>query len=255
MTNLYRLAAFAVGLACASPCLQAQADSQAQTMQLLQSMVKQHEAWGPKVSSPGASIVAKEVGREGATVRYNLYVTGLPTDGLYDVLSWPVTQRTPSTVFQGVSLGKDGLVMCTGRLPNECNDPDPDDHGIVDFAFNPAKGEPIRLALAAGEQRAAIVIVPDPIAATDQGCTLSAVRLMPHFELTYLTGQGYAPNTDVTFDSESLGEKHVLKTHADDNGAIRFVMLPSVMGHSKGTIKVKGAGMKCSPALAFDWGQ
>ena len=238
------------------PCLSAQQETSAQAAQVAQRLVAQYESWGPKISTPGASITAKLGSRDGSVVRYNFYVTGLPADCLYNVVAFPVTETQPVTVQEGVSLGKDGMVMCTGRQEGECDDPS-EDHDVVNFAMNPAKGEPFRFALVNESQdlRAAVVIIPDPILATDQGCTLSAVRLLPHFEVTYFSGTGYPANADVTFASDSWGEKHTIKTRSDLNGAIRFAMMPAVAGHSGGTTRIKGVGMACAPSLTFDWGQ
>ena len=103
--------------------------------------------------------------------------------------------------MEGVSLGKGGIVICAGRMPEQCRDSSAKDDPI-DFAFNPAKGEPYRLALVAGEYRVAIVIVPDPILAKDKGCTLSVERLLPRFELAYFTGQGFPANIEASFDAQ-----------------------------------------------------
>lgn len=257
MPTVIRWVAFVVlALVSSRSCLSAQQDTNAQAAQVAQRLVAQYEAWGTKISTPGASATAKLAGRDGAVVKYNLYVTGLPADRLYNVVAFPVTEVRPVTVQEGVSLGKDGMVMCTGRREGECDDPS-DDHGIVNFTMAPAKGEPFRFALVNEDQglRAAIVIVPDPILATDGSCTLSAVRLLPHFEVTYFSGTGFVPNTDVSFASESWGEKHTVKTHSGPDGAIRFAMMPAVAGHSGGTTRIKGVGMACAPSLAFDWGQ
>ncbi len=222
-----------------------------------QNLVKQHEAWD-RISTPGASVRLKLAGRDGPVVRYNIFVTGLPADQLYSVVSWPVTEPQPITLFEGVSLGKNGLVICTGRRDGECKDPsDPSDpdFGIVDLTIQPAKGEPFRFAVVSGDQRAAVVIVPSPVNAKDKQCILDAVRLTPHFELTYLTGTGYPPNTEISFDSESLGEKRTVKTHADADGHVRFAVLPLVEGHAHGTTKIRAVDTSCSPALQFDWGR
>ncbi len=238
------------------PCLFAQQDTNVQPAQVAQRLVAQYESWGPKISTPGATITAKLGSRDGSIFRYNFYVTGLPAGRLYDVVAFPLTEMQPVTVQEGVSLGKDGIVMCTGKQEGECDDPS-GDHGVVNFAMNPAKGEPFRFALVNESQnlRATVVIIPDPILATDKGCTLSAVRLLPHFEVTYFSGAGYSPNADVTFASDSWGEKHTVKTRSDGNGAIRFAMMPAVAGHSGGTTRIKAAGMACAPSLTFDWGQ
>ena len=171
---------------------------------LIQELIKQHEAWTSEMSTPGASIRVKEVKREESFVRYNLYVSGLPTDRVYTVLTWPVNSRKPSILLEGVSIGKNGLVMCTGQLRGECTDSSPDSHGIVDFAFSSTKGEPSRLALVAADQRVTVVIVPNPITAKDKGCTLGVERLTPRFEAAYFTGCGYDPDTQVSFEGNSF---------------------------------------------------
>jgi hypothetical protein len=237
--------------------VRAQSGDQDGVRNAAQNLVRQHEAW-ERISTPGASVELKVAGRDGPVVRYNIFVVGLPADQLYSVVSWPVTEPKPITLFEGVSLGKNGLVMCTGRRDGECKDPsDPSDpdFGIVDLAIQPAKGEPFRLAVVAGEKRAAVVIVPNPINAKDKQCILDAVRLTPHFELTYLTGKGYSPNTKISFESESLGEKRTVETRADAEGRIRFAVLPFVEGHAHGTTKIHPTDISCSPALQFDWGQ
>lgn len=219
-----------------------------------QALINGHTAWESKLSSTGASIQVKEIERQGSTVKYHLFVSGLPGDELYTVISWPVTQQKPAPLIRGASLGKNGIVMCAGRTQEQCGDPSKKDDPI-DFVFNPAKGEPLRIALMSGENRAAVVIVPNPIADKDKDCTLSAVRLLPHFELVYFTGSGFPANIEVTFDSQSYDEKHPVKTKADGNGNIKFALMPFVAGRSKGTTTLRGTGMNCSPVLKFDWGQ
>lgn len=228
-------------------------DMDSRTREVAQTLVNAHKAWS-KLSGPGVSIEAKEAERQGPAVKYELFVSGLPSEALYTVVSWPVTQQKPSSLIEGASLGKNGIVVCAGRTQEQCGDPSKKDDPI-DFVFVPAKGEPIRLALISGENKAAIVFVPDPISGKDKGCTLNAERLLPHFELAFFTGSGFPPNTEVTFDSQSYDEKHELKAKTDADGNLQFALLPGVAGKTKGTTTVKGIGMKCSPTLKFDWGK
>ena len=218
-----------------------------------QDLVKGHVAWRTELSSPGASIQARQMRRDHSFVRYNLFVSGLPSSELYTALSWPVGQAKPSAIMEGITLGKDGIVMCAGRSPEQCGDPSKKDDP-VDFSFNPEKGEPYRIALVAGNHRVAIIIVPDPIVAKDKGCTLSVERLLPHFELAYFTGSGFLPNSGVTFDSQSHGEERPVSTTSDNAGTFHFVLMPFVSGHRNGTTTIKGIGMTCSPSIKFDWG-
>jgi hypothetical protein len=254
MKNAFASAATAVLLlACFSSLNYAQSDVETRAAATSQALVNGHVAWRSKLSSPGASIQLKEVGRQGSLVQYHLYVSGLPSNVLYTAVSWPVTQAKPSPVMEGVSLGKDGIVMCAGRTPEQCGDSSKKDDPI-EFAFNAVKGEPYRVALVAGNDKAAVVIVPDPIVAKDKGCTLRVERLLPHFELAYLTGSGFPPNSDVSFDGESYGEKHPVNARTDSEGNLQFALMPFVAGHRKGTTTIKGGGTTCSPSIKFEWG-
>jgi hypothetical protein len=240
-------------LVCSSTLICGQTDVETSAAEASQALIKAHVAWKTKLSSPGASIQAKQTGRQGSLVTYSLFVSGLPSDKVYTYMSWPVGQAKPSPVMQGVTIGKGGVLMCAGRTSEQCGDASKKDDPI-DFTFNPAKGEPYRLALVSGDNRVAFVIVPDPIFAKDKDCTLSVERLLPHFELAYFAGAGFPPNSDVSFDSESYGEKHPVKTKADNEGNIQFALTPFVSGQHKGTTTIKGVGMTCSPSIKFDWG-
>jgi hypothetical protein len=240
-------------LMCLSPFGYAQTDVEKLAAESSQTLIKNYVAWKTKLSSPGASIRAKEIGREGSIVRYNLYVSGIPNTELYTAITWPVGQAKPSPLMEGVTIGKDGIVICAGRTPEQCGSASKKDDPI-DFIFLPTKGEPYRIALFAGNDRVAVAIVPDPIIGKDKGCTLTVERLLPHFELAFITGSGFRPNSDVSFDSQSYDEKHPVKTVADGDGNIQFALMPFVSGHKKGTTTVKGVGMTCSPSIKFDWG-
>ncbi len=254
MKNFFaRTATVVLLLACLSNLTYGQSDVETRAAENSQALAKAHVAWKTGLSSPGASIQVKEVGRQGSLVQYHLYVSGLPSNELYTAVSWPVTQAKPSPLMEGVSLGKDGIVMCAGRTPEQCGDPSKKDDPI-EFTFNAAKGEPYRLALVAGDNKAAVVIVPDPIMAKDKGCTLSVERLLPRFELAFFTGRGFPPNSEVSFDSQSYDEKHPIKTKTDSDGNFQFMLMPYVSGHNKGTTTVKGGGTACSLSIKFEWG-
>jgi hypothetical protein len=104
---------------CLSPFGYAQTDVEKLAAESSQTLVKNHVAWKTKLSSPGASIRAKEIGRQGSVVRYDLYVSGLPNTELYTVITWPVGQAKPSPLMEGVTIGKDGLLICAGRTPEQ----------------------------------------------------------------------------------------------------------------------------------------
>src|SRR5215472_150636 len=177
-----KLAVGILGVVCTSlPVVWCQTMSDDDVKKVAQEMVRKHEAWRSSVSSPGTSIEAKPFGRDGDVVRYRLYVSGLPADKVYKVLNWPIDQEEPSVLLEGASIGKDGLVSCTGRLTGECKREMGDELGALDFGFKSLSGEPFRIALATEGLRAAAVIIPDPITTTERGCTLNVERLTPGF--------------------------------------------------------------------------
>jgi hypothetical protein len=196
----------------------------------------------------------REVLREGSTVQYHLFVHGLPADKLYKLYSWPVSVREPAVQMEGVSIGKDGLLICAGRMPEQCGDPSRKDDPI-EFTFGPVKAEPLRVAFISDDARVAILLVPNPIGNKNKGCTLQVVRLLPNFELAYFAGSGFAPSTKVEFDAQSYDEKHRLEAITKGDGNLEFAMLPFVSGHNNGSMRVKALGTQCSPEIKFDWGR
>ncbi len=220
----------------------------------VETLVNGHVAWSSKLTSPGASIQIKEIERNGSMIKYRLFVSGLPADKLFSVMAWPVTNQQPMVAMEGASIGKDGVVICAGRTSEQCGDSSkPDDP--IDLVFNPAPGEPLRLGVVSGQNRATATIIPNPITGKDKDCTLAASRLLPHFELAYLTGSGFPANTTLTFESQSYGEKLPINSKSDADGNLRFVVLPAVKGHSAGTTTVRAVGITCSPTLKFEWGK
>jgi hypothetical protein len=210
-----------------------------------------HVAFTQLVPS-GMSIEAKEVSRTGSgkdlVVQYHIFVRGVPPDTRFQSVTWPISRDEPSPVIGGVSVGKNGILMCA----DDCGDPKkPDDP--IEFTTMPAKGEPARMAFATPNFTIGVVMVPDPIEANDRGCTLSAVRLTPKFELAFVSGSGYPANSKVHYrvsgnkTADSVGK-------SDETGTIRFSLIPHPGQDSKGTIRIKVMESKCSPEIAYEWG-
>jgi hypothetical protein len=206
---------------------------------------------------PGMSIEAKEISRKGKSgrdlvVQYNIFVKGVSPSTLFQWFQWPVNADKPSSPLQGISIGKDGILMCAGRAPEHCGDPKkPDDP--IEFITMPRKGEPTRLAFVAPTFKIGTMIVPDPIESKEKGCTLNAVRLTPKFELAFLSGSGYPPNADVHYrvSSETTSE---LVIKSDSNGTIRVSVIPNPGKKSNGTVTVKIMEALCSPEVFYEWG-
>ena len=239
---------------CFSTLARGQANLETRATEASRALIEGHIAWKTKLSTPGASIQAKEVTRTQSLVMYNLYVSGLPTNQLYKLMTWPVGNSDPFPMMQGVRIGKNGIAICAMSSSGQCGDSSRMDDAIQ-VVFRRAKGEPFRLALVAGDHRATVVIVPDPITGEDKGCTLRVERLLPQFELAYFTGSGFPAHSDVLFDSQSYDEKHEIRVATDRDGTLRFALMPLVSGKQEGTTTVTGMGMRCAPSVKFSWGE
>jgi hypothetical protein len=160
-----------------------------------------------KMVPAGTSIQAKEVSRRGKSgkdliAQYHIFVTGLPANSLFKYVDWPVNAERPTARLEGISVGKDGILMCAGRTDEECGDPQKPDEPI-EFTATPLKGEPTRIAFVSPDVKIGIVIVADPVDGSDKGCTLNAKRMTRLFDLAFLSGDGYAPNSDIHYKVSS----------------------------------------------------
>jgi len=247
---------FSLALFSAGAFAQQVQNSQAELNQRVQQLMNLEVAFENMVP-PGMSIEAKEVSRSGSSgnnlvVQYHIFVKGVPPDTLFQQLSWPVNADKPSSPLEGISVGKDGILMCAGRDPEQCGDLNkPDDP--IEFTMAPIKGEPSRLAFVAPNIRIGLVIVPDPIVAKDKSCSLSAVRLTPRFELAFISGTGFTPNSDVHYRTSSETTKDLV-VKSDSQGIIRVSLIPNAGKKSSGKMKVKVTEATCSPELTYEWG-
>jgi hypothetical protein len=250
----------AVLVACVACALHSESRNQpvsGDLQQKIQELVQSFRRWDAQ-TTPGIKTSMKEVGRGDMdghlAVQYHLFATGVPEGTVFQsgnvVLPTEVKEG-----LGGISIGKDGIVMCSGRGPQFCGDAKkPDDP--IEFTVIPAKGEPYRLFLVSEDRKYRIMysVVPDPIEGTDRGCTIEAVRLMPQFQVALIRMRGFIPNETVNLTSKSHAENRTSKPVVGSDGASdNTVLLPAVDGKSSGTTEVKVAGKSCAPTLKFDW--
>lgn len=206
---------------------------------------------------PGTSIQAKEVSRRGKSgqdlvVQYHIFVTGVPATTLFKYVDWAVNSDRPTARLEGISVGKDGILMCAGRTAEQCGDPKkPDDP--IEFTSMPLKGEPTRMAFISQGLKIGIVVVADPVEASDRGCSLTAKRMTRAFDLAFLSGSGYAPSSDIHYKvvSEMSGD-YVVKS--DSSGTIRVSVIPFPGTKNEGTARVKIMEPNCAPEVSWKWG-
>jgi hypothetical protein len=158
--------------------------------------------------------------------------------------------------MDGLTISDDGLVVCGGRTALQCGSEQKKDDPM-ELTFSPAHGEVYRLALlsADGNTKVFFAIVPDPVINRSHGCSLEAVRLMPHFELVLVRAKGFRPNEDLVFSSKSYDEAHDQQVKADGNGGYVSALAPFVNDKKSGRTSVRLKGADCAPQVSFEWGK
>jgi hypothetical protein len=192
---------------------------------------------------------------DGDTVVASVHILfrGVPPGTLFEEQVLPVGEDKPVSSLGGISVGKDGTLICGGRSPEQCrNAAKPDDP--IEFTLQALKGEPHRLLFVSPAGTIGMVIVPNPVSNTNRGCTLSAVRLTPEFDLALITGTGYPPNTDIHYVAKP-GRNVEQIIQSDGRGVFRFAQIPTAKPDQKsGTLQLKINVPTCSPEVKYDWG-
>jgi hypothetical protein len=228
--------------------------SNAKTREAVSNLVSMHDAWGPKASTPNTRLAIKESARAGQLIKFRLYAEGVAKDGIYSIVTWSVTQKSPSQTLAGVTLDASGLAICAGT-PGTCGGDKPNDP--IDLTVQPVPGEPLRLGLVSqdGATKVFAKVVPIPLRGEDRGCAVEGVLLTPGAELVLIEGSGFPANGEVEMDSDSEGERHGERKKADADGRYVSAMLPYKLGASRGTLKVSLKSAGCSPSVKVPWGR
>lgn len=247
-----------LAIACAlGSTLYAQAPSADETgPHLVSRLMNFHIALESK-APPGWSISATPVSLDRGPnntviAQVHIFIHGAPPDTLFEQQSAPVGDDKIEPGMAGITVGKDGILMCAGRSPDQCGDAKrPDDP--IEFTSQSIPGEPLRFLFVSPAGSIGFILVTNPISGRNKGCTVSAVRLAPAFELALITGTGYPPETDVHYTtSPNGGGDHVI--HTDQRGVFRFSLIPYSKGAKRGEVKVKIQTPACSPELTYSWG-
>jgi hypothetical protein len=213
--------------------------------------IEQEATKGWSISAKG---VGTQMGPDGRPiVQVHIFINGAPDGTIFEQQVVPVGDDKPTSAMQGITAGKDGILMCAGRTPEQCSGNGPEDP--VEFTMHPYKGEPFRFRFVSDKGTIGTVIVPYPVAGKDHNCSLSAVRLTPMFELALITATGVPPNMDVRYTS--TGSSSPLTIKSDSRGVARFSFIPHPdhPGQTSGTMKIKLQEPQCSPEVTYNWGK
>jgi hypothetical protein len=229
-----------------------------------------------KTVPSGVSIVAKEVYRKGTSgkdleVGYNIYVKGVAPGTSFRQAQFPVNRDDAVPGIKGITLNRDGLMICGGRTPAQCRNGNKVDDPALFAEAQPLRGEPRRSVFLAQGLRIPVSLVPDPAEGANRGCRLSAIRLTAKFELAYIEGTGFTPNSDVhlSFSNDQgagaslVSEDGVtpappgdtnIAVRSDSSGTVRTAALFNVSRHPKGLETVEASDGNCNPKVSYSWG-
>ena len=225
------------------------------TQDAVSQLVRAHQVWGIRASTPNTELDIRESSRSGNVIRFRLYAKGISKDQIYSIMAWPVTQKQPSESLQGVTLDESGLAICAGSAGTCGTSDKPNDP--IDLVTQPAPGEPVRLALisADGATKVFAKVVPVPIRGEDRGCAVEGVLLAPGAALVLVDGSGFPANTELKMESNSEDERHNEKGTVDSEGRYSISIPPHTQGTPQGILKVTLKSARCSPSINIPWGR
>ena len=237
-------------------CASAQEDVEKKAQEISTKLVNIQHNWGLKMSTPGVSLVLKETGRGEMNgqgyVGFHLFETGLPNDHSYKVQSLLINLQAQE-LMDG-TFNQDGMAICAGTAGHCVGDKPNDD---IEFRLSALPGEPLRIAVISdeGDYKAFISDVPFPISASDKGCTVQSIRLLPNNELILVQGDHFPVNADLQMISSNEGETLNRPVKSDPDGHFDLAVMTGVKGKDHGTDKMTLSASACSPTLKVHWGK
>jgi hypothetical protein len=221
-------------------------------------LMEQQIKWD-STSTLGTKLIAKERSRnkreQGTIVHYDLVTQGLPHDLHYTLVTWPLNGGI-QPIQGGITLTDDGRLICTAKTKADCAPSRPDADPVIDMAITAAKGEPKRFGVISEDQKwkALATVVAFPNIATDGGCTLEAVRVIPDDRAVMIRGKGFPPNAVMPMTSDSAGEVVSGTWQANEKGELLSLVMPEVRGKTEGQTTIRLKAPTCAPQVSFSWG-
>jgi len=209
--------------------------------------------WGNELNSSAeikldAHLMTTQV-RNGANYGfYDFYLTGAPADQTYTIFQWPLGKPQPEKVMPA-------YISDNGRLCMHATGCHATEGPYVMLALLSFPGLPHRIGIASEDKKfkAVVLVVPDPIIATDKGCSVEVIRVREDFSFTVVRGKGFQPNDEISYTSNSEGEEIKGSLKADEFGQFSFGLGPGVKGKTKGTAKIDFKAPGCAPSVSFHW--
>jgi hypothetical protein len=248
----------------------------------LTNLARAEASWGPPDSAKGMSLALKEAGRTknaaGATeITYQITGQGFTPDMQLTMLRWPLNQSV-ARVMSGIVVNASGTAVCGVAAPGPAAPTDAASAAgtkaapqqtipsctksmkpgtPISITTTAAKGEPIRVALVAADNKhgAAVSQIPFPIEGSDRGCNISVILGSKNAELVLIEGTGFKTDKTYTLGSESFGEKRPLKAAVNGKGQFIAALTPWEPNHDVGDTTIYYQSNTCTPTVSFHWGK
>jgi hypothetical protein len=186
--------------------------------------------------------------------RYRVFAEGAPENKVYLLGVWPIGNNL-SYGSQEIYANSQGLLMVHRPTPEqEASFKAPGDELTLAPAVNTA--EPIRYILSSKDQLLSILgtLVPHPVFARDQECTLEVRLAEPDATAVVIVANGFPALAKIPLVLESEGETANLTMTTDGSGSAEVADFPSVLGKAQGTLKATAEGSNCLPSVLLPWG-
>ena len=224
--------------------------------------------WMPECSAPGAALQMVEVARSGSGRDTKLgvspRVSGLPT-GVPLTFWMRRMGQEPQWIATGYALDSAGTVGCADRTRHEALATEagtgwcPVPLDSISLGVGGAmQGERFAFAFSTldGRHSAYAVVVPRPTTASVPGCgTLEAHVVDAEAKAVSITGQGFAPSTQVATESRSGKETVPGQVTTDSTGRFVAIVMPGTRGGRGGEAAFTARAAGCEVTLAYPWGR
>jgi hypothetical protein len=202
----------------------------------------------------GLRLRFEKIESQGATGGYRVFAEGAPANKVYGLTFWVVGQKLAADA-RDLYVNDQGLVMVRRPRPGqEAILRAPADELVL--APEAGTAEPVRYMLSSKDDQLSILgtLVPHPLLARDQACTLELRIAEPHATAVLLVAEGFAANAKIPLVLESEGQAIHMTMPTNSSGHAEVANFPSVPGKAQGSLKVTAEGQSCLPEADLPWG-
>jgi len=186
-------------------------------------------------------------------VRYRVFASGAPENKIFGLESWPVGKDgvyDPRDIYANMQ----GLLMIHRPKPEQyASFKAPEDELEITAVTDTA--EPIRFLLSSKDGQLQIfgTLVPHPLVADDQGCTIEVRIAQPDAATVLIIANGFPEKERIPLVLQSEGSTASEMLATDANGHAAIAGIPYAPGKARGALKATAEGPNCIPSIVLPW--